>query len=154
MSPTQRKRLLLVSTIVLGMGTAIGLALKAIDSSIELFLTPSEVKATEIDKNAVYKVAGIVRQGSVQTLADDVTKQFVVTDCEHDVVIRYAGLLPDLFREGQAIISAGKFTDTDTLTAHQVLAKHDENYVPKEAAQAMMQAQASRCDKAQGAIAI
>ncbi len=154
MSPTQKRRLTTVSLLVLGMSAATFLALQAMNSSIEFFLTPSEVKAATITPNQQYKVAGIVKKGSVERLEDGVTQVFVVTDCEEEVSIQYTGILPDLFREGQAIISAGTFRADKSLVANQVLAKHDENYVPKEAAEAMMLAQANKCELSEGKIEI
>ena len=154
MSPTQKKRLWAVTAVVIGISVATFFALQAMRSSIELFLTPSEVVNTTVNPTQMYKVAGIVKKGSLERLDDGVTQQFVVTDCEHDVRIEFTGLLPDLFREGQAIISAGKFNADSMLVASQVLAKHDENYVPKEAAEAMMQAQANQCELTDGKVDI
>ncbi len=168
MSPTQKRRFIAISLIVLGISVTTFLALQAMNSSIEYFLTPSEVREQVVVPNQQYKVAGIVKKGSVQRLEDGVTQRFVVTDCVEEVTIEYTGILPDLFREGQAIISAGKFTtlpsaeqlgqapeqDLKMLVASQVLAKHDENYVPKEAAEAMMQAQANKCELSTGKIEI
>lgn len=154
MSPTQKKRLWMVCAVLLGISATTFLALQAMRSSIELFLTPSDVQVTPVQAGQMYKVAGIVKRGSVVRLEDGVTQQFTVTDCVNDVRIQYTGILPDLFREGQAIISQGQFESKSLLIANQVLAKHDENYVPKEAAEAMMQAQANQCDRADGPVEI
>ena len=154
MSPTQKRRLTTVALLLVGITVTTFLALKAMNSSIEYFLTPSEVQTEVTNPAQQYKVAGIVKKGSVERLEDDVTQRFVVTDCEEEVTIQYTGILPDLFREGQAIISAGKFRSDKTLVASQVLAKHDENYVPKEAAEAMMQAQANKCELSEGKVEI
>jgi len=93
-----------------------------------------------------------VKKNSLNTLEDGVTHQFEVTDCEYHVTIQYTGILPDLFREGQAIVATGKLNTERRLLADQVLAKHDENYVPNEAADAMMLAQANKCDNTKGAV--
>ncbi|MEO0368877.1 MAG: cytochrome c maturation protein CcmE [Pseudomonadota bacterium] len=154
MSPNQKKRMVTVVAVLFGIAIATLLALQAMRSSIEFFLTPTEVEAGELAPAQIYKIAGIVKKNSLTRLEDGVTQQFVVTDCEHDVRIQYTGILPDLFREGQAIISTGMFDAQNMLIAKQVLAKHDENYVPKEAAQAMMQAQANKCDTTEGPIEI
>ena len=146
MSPSQKKRLFGVIAVLLGISISTFLALQAMRSSIELFLTPTELQSAQVNPGQRYKVAGIVKKNSLTRLQDGVTQQFTVTDCDFDVRIEYTGILPDLFREGQAIISAGQFRPDNTLVAHQVLAKHDENYVPKEAAEAMMQAQANQCE--------
>ena len=93
-----------------------------------------------------------MRKGSLTRLEDGVTQRFEVTDCEHHLTIQYTGILPDLFREGQAIVSVGKFDQNTVLIAQQVLAKHDENYVPDEAAEAVMLAQANKCNDAEGPV--
>ena len=152
MSPTQKKRFTVVALILSGTILATFLALKAIDANAEFFITPSEVDAGEFNTAQRYRIAGLVKKGSVQTQSDGVTKRFVVTDCEHDVTVQYTGILPDLFREGQAIVAKGNFDPSDTMIAAQVLAKHDENYVPNEAAETMMQAQANKCDTAEGPV--
>lgn len=152
MSPSQRKRLGIIFLILTGVAIAAFLAIMAMQSSFEYFKTPTEIAAEGFEPNQTYKIAGIVRKGSLQRLDDGITQRFRVTDCEKDVVIQYTGLLPDLFREGQAIVSVGKFTDEPALIASQVLAKHDENYVPNEAADAVMLQQANKCDQADGPI--
>jgi len=120
-------------------------------SSIEYFRTPSQIHAGDFTQQQRYKVAGLVKEGSVSRLADGVTQQFIITDCEHDVTVQYTGILPDLFREGQAIVTVGQFDTQRILVAAQVLAKHDENYVPSEAADAVMLAKADKCKSVDGA---
>ncbi|MCL4131291.1 UNVERIFIED_CONTAM: hypothetical protein GTU68_014950 [Idotea baltica] len=145
MSPTQKKRFTIVAAILAGVGIATFFALKAFQANIEYFLTPQQVNDGDYQSNQIYRIGGLVKKGSVSTLGDGITKRFAVTDCEHDVTIQYTGILPDLFREGQAIVANGKFDNSDTMIANQVLAKHDENYVPNEAAEAVMLAQANKC---------
>jgi len=158
MSPTQKKRFTIVALVLVGVSLATFFGLMAVQSSIEYFRTPSQINSGEFNRQETYRVAGLVKRGSVQRLEDGVTQRFDITDCEHDVTVQYTGILPDLFREGQAIVTIGKFNpDTakqsaPTLVANQVLAKHDENYVPNEAADAMMLAQASKCDGTNGPI--
>jgi len=161
MSPTQKKRFTIVLAILIGISLAVGLMLMAISSSVEYFRTPSQIHNGEYTVEQTYRIAGLVRKGSVKRLEDGVTQQFTVTDCVQDVRIQYTGILPDLFREGQAIVTLGAFTsssDTNVagvgpmMIATQVLAKHDENYVPSEAADAVMLAQANKCDEAPGAV--
>jgi len=130
MSPTQKKRFTIITTILLGSGLATFFALKTFQANIEYFLTPQQI----------------------MTLTDGVTHRFDVTDCEYNVTIQYTGILPDLFREGQAIVANGKLNTQQVLEASQVLAKHDENYVPKEAAETMMLAQANKCNDTDGAV--
>ena len=156
MSPTQKKRFTIIASILIGVSLAVALMLQAISSSVEFFRTPSQIHNGEFTLEKTYRIAGLVRKGSVLRLEDGVTQRFSVTDCVRDVQIQYTGILPDLFREGQAIVTLGKFspeqTKTPRLIAHQVLAKHDENYVPDEAADAVMLAQANKCDDTDGVI--
>jgi len=152
MSPSQKKRLALVALVVVGVSLATFLALISMQSSLEYFKQPSQIVNEGFDKNQSYKIAGLVRKGSVVRLEDGITQRFDVTDCVHDVTIQYSGILPDLFREGQAIVSVGKFDQEAVLIAQQVLAKHDENYVPDEAAEAVMLAQANKCDDNDGPV--
>ena len=151
MSPTQKKRFTIVAAIVVGVSLASFFILKAFQANIEYFLTPKQISDGEYQANQLYRVGGLVKTGSVSTLSDGVTKRFDVTDCEYDVTVQYTGILPDLFREGQAIIINGKF-ENNTMIANQVLAKHDENYVPNEAAEAVMLAQANKCNTTEGPV--
>ncbi len=157
MSPSQKKRFAIVGLIIAGVSAAAFFAIMAMQSSFEYFKTPTQISNEGFDIRQTYKLAGIVRKGTVIRLADGVTQRFDVTDCESDVTIQYTGILPDLFREGQAIVSIGKFSDQAKnsqamLIASQVLAKHDENYVPNEAADAVMLQQANKCNDADGPV--
>ena len=152
MSPTQKKRFTIVTIILAGVGIATFFALNAMRANIEFFLTPAQINSGEYQAQQRYRVAGLVKKGSLKTQDDGVTKRFVVTDCENDVMIQYTGILPDLFREGQAIVATGVINPERLLIAGQVLAKHDENYVPNEAAGAVMLAQANKCDNVEGSV--
>ena len=157
MSPSQKKRFAIVALIIAGVGATTFFAIMAMQSSLEYFKTPTQINAEGFDIKQTYKLAGIVRKGSLARQADGVTQRFDITDCESDVTVQYTGMLPDLFREGQAIVSIGKFNDKPVnekamLIASQVLAKHDENYVPNEAADAIMLQQANKCNDADGPI--
>ncbi len=152
MSPTQKKRFTVIGLVLIGMSIATFFALQAMQSSIEYFRTPTQVATDGVSPERIYRVAGLVRKGSVNRLADGVTQRFNITDCQNDISVQYTGILPDLFREGQAIVTVGKFDAEPTLIASQVLAKHDENYVPNEAADAVMLAQANKCDDADGPV--
>lgn len=152
MSPTQKKRFTVVALILLGTSLATFLALKAVDANAEFFITPSEIHAGDFKTEQRYRIAGLVKKDSLSRQDDGVTREFLITDCEHDVRVQYKGLLPDLFREGQAIVAKGIFETGDRMIADQVLAKHDENYVPSEAAETMMQAQANKCDTVDGPV--
>lgn len=152
MSPTQRKRFAIVAVIIAGVSGATFFALQAMRENIEYFLTPKQINEGDYAVEQYYKIAGLVKNGSVRTASDGITRQFVITDCEFDVAVQYTGILPDLFREGQAIVSKGVFNKERRMIATQVLAKHDENYVPNEAAEAVMLAQANKCDNAEGPV--
>lgn len=152
MSPTQKKRFTVIGLVLVGVSIATFLALQAMQSSIEYFRTPTQVATDGVSSEQIYRLAGLVRKGTVKRLDDGVTQRFDITDCENDVTVQYTGILPDLFREGQAIVTVGRFNAEPTLIASQVLAKHDENYVPNEAADAVMLAQANKCDEVDGPV--
>ena len=146
MNPTQKRRFTIVAVIISGVALATYFALQAFNANIEYFLTPKQIADGEYQAQQRYRLAGLVKKDSLETATDGVTRRFVVTDCVSDVTVQYTGILPDLFREGQAIVATGKLDADRTLLASQVLAKHDENYVPSEAADAMMLAQANKCE--------
>ena len=152
MSPSQKKRLSIVAMVLVGVSVAAFFALMAMQSSFEYFKTPTQVRTEGVEATQTYRLAGLVRKGSVKRLEDGITQRFDITDCEHDVTVQYTGILPDLFREGQAIVTVGRFNEEPALIATQVLAKHDENYVPNEAADALMLAQANKCDDTNGPV--
>lgn len=152
MSPTQKTRLTIVTLIVAGVSLATFFTLRAFNENIEYFRTPTEVNNGEYENGQLYRIAGLVRKGSVRTAEDGVTRIFTVTDCTADVTIQYTGILPDLFREGQAIVATGLLGEDRRMVASQVLAKHDENYIPSEAADTMMLAQANKCDETEGSV--
>ncbi len=152
MSPTQKKRFTVVALVLAGVALATFFGLMAMRTSIEYFRTPSQINAGDFNQQQHFRVAGLVKEGSVKRLDDGVTQRFTITDCEHDVTVQYTGILPDLFREGQAIVTVGRFDIQTILVAKQVLAKHDENYIPNEAADAVMLAKADKCKSAEGAI--
>lgn len=152
MSPSQKKRFSIVALTLSGVGLATFFALQALNSNLEYFLTPTQISNKEYQARQRYRIAGLVKKDSLTTAEDGVTQHFVVTDCVADVAVQYTGILPDLFREGQAIVATGTLNEQSRLIAAQVLAKHDENYVPTEAADTMMLAQANQCDNADGAV--
>lgn len=152
MSPTQKKRFAIVTLILMGAALTVFFATMALQQNLEYFLTPQEVQASSIQPQQRYRIAGLVKKNSLTTQEDGVTRNFIITDCEYDVTVSYKGLLPDLFREGQAIVAKGKFDAERIMRADQVLAKHDENYVPNEAAETMMLAQANKCDNTEGTV--
>jgi cytochrome c-type biogenesis protein CcmE len=134
MTPARKKRLGLILLMVAGVAVGIGLALKSLDENIMFFFTPTEVMAGKAPQNKLFRMGGMVVNGSVNRPGDGLTVKFDLTDNEQQVTVSYAGILPDLFREGQGIIANGKLDETGEFVAQEVLAKHDENYMPPELA--------------------
>ena len=134
MTPARKKRLFLIFLMVTGVSVGAGLALKSLDENIMFFFTPTEVMAGEAPPNKLFRMGGMAVNGSVSRPGDGLTVQFDLTDNEKQVTVRYAGILPDLFREGQGIIANGKLNERGEFVAQEVLAKHDENYMPPELA--------------------
>lgn len=137
MTPTRKRRLMMVALIVLGVGTAAALALTAFNKNLMFFFSPSQVAAGEAPTNRSFRVGGMVKEKSLTRDQDGLTVRFVVHDNAKEVTIAYKGILPDLFREGQGIVAQGKLNSEGLFVAAEVLAKHDENYMPPEVAAAM-----------------
>ncbi len=142
MKAKRKQRLLLIALLTAGIGTSIGLALVALKENINLFFSPTQVLAGKSPGGTTFRLGGIVVAGSVQRSNTDLTVNFVLTDTAKTVPVRYSGILPDLFREGQGIVAMGKM-DGDVFEAEQVLAKHDENYMPPEVADSLKAAHES-----------
>src|SRR5690606_27831248 len=109
----------------------------ALQQNINLFYNPTQIASGEAPQDARIRAGGMVKENSVSRSADSLDVEFVVTDYAHDVTIRYRGILPDLFREGQGIVALGRLNENGVLVADEVLAKHDENYMPPEVTQAL-----------------
>jgi cytochrome c-type biogenesis protein CcmE len=137
MTPIRKKRLILIGMMVAGIGIATGLALKAFDDNLMFFFSPSEVMAGEAPSGHPFRVGGLVTDGSVQRLPDGLTTKFDLTDNAETISVQYTGILPDLFREGQGIVAMGQLDGQGNFVASEVLAKHDENYMPPEVAASM-----------------
>ena len=131
MTPRRRQRLVLVGLIVVGCTIATGLALLALRENINLFFSPSQIVDGTAPSNTTIRLGGMVVAGSVQR-GDNLGVTFVLTDLAEQVTVTYEGILPDLFREGQGIVTQGKLDSTGRFVAQQVLAKHDETYMPPE----------------------
>jgi cytochrome c-type biogenesis protein CcmE len=138
MTPRQR-RMLTVGLLLAGVAVAAGLALTAFNKNLLYFYTPAQVAAGEAPKGYPFRVGGIVVPGSVKREADSLAVKFSVTDGTATVAVAYTGILPDLFREGQGIISIGQIDGQGVFAASEVLAKHDENYMPPEIADSLKQ---------------
>ncbi len=137
MNPVRKKRLFIVLAIVAGVGIAVALALSALQQNINLFYTPTQIAEGEAPEGTRIRAGGLVEEGSVERTNDSLTVSFRVTDGAKAITIIYQGILPDLFREGQGIVALGRVNADGVLIADEVLAKHDENYMPPEVTQAL-----------------
>lgn len=134
----RHKRIAIIVGALAGLGIATALVLNALQSNVAFFFTPTQVAAGEAPKNRAFRVGGMVREGSVKR--DQMTVHFIVTDTAKDVRVTYTGILPDLFKEGKGAVVQGKLGSDGEFQATEVLAKHDENYMPPEAQHAVDQA--------------
>ena len=139
MNSTQKKRLGLIAGGLIICGAAAALVFNAFEENLVLFFSPSQVAAHEAPEGRAFRIGGFVQEGSVQRQKDGVTVRFEVTDTAHTVPVTYKGSLPDLFKEGKGVVAQGKLQN-GVFVADQVLAKHDENYMPPEAEKAVQDA--------------
>ena len=139
MKPRQRRLLWVLAGLVL-VGAAVTLVLRALNSNVMFFYSPSQVHAGEVPQGAAFRLGGLVEQGSLQRSGDGMLLRFSVTDEVRSVPVQYRGLLPDLFREGKGVVVSGRLQPDGAFQASEVLAKHDENYMPPEAAHALKNA--------------
>ena len=137
MTPRRKKRLIIVVAIFLGLSVTTALALKAFNQNMMFFYSPTEVKAGKAPINHNFRLGGLVVVGSVRREADKLAVQFDLTDNTETITVVYDGILPDLFREGQGIIARGQLNDDGVIVADEVLAKHDEKYMPPEVSDAL-----------------
>jgi cytochrome c-type biogenesis protein CcmE len=133
----RRRRMLVVSLILAGVGLAAFFGLTAFQKNLLYFLTPSQVAQGEAPKGHSFRIGGLVVKGTVRRAPDTLEVHFDLTDGNRTVGVSYTGILPDLFREGQGIIAIGKLSETGVFEASEVLAKHDENYMPPEVAESL-----------------
>jgi cytochrome c-type biogenesis protein CcmE len=136
----RHKRLVLIAVSLLALGGAAGLILNAFQSNLVFFFSPSQVAAREAPQGRSFRIGGLVQPGSVQRHGDGVSVRFVVTDTAHDIPVVYDGILPDLFKEGKGVVAQGQLGSDGVFHANEVLAKHDANYMPPEAADAVEKA--------------
>ena len=130
----RRKRMVAVAAIVIGVGAATAVALQAFQENIMYFYSPSQISAGEAPTGRAFRLGGLVTSGSLQRTPGSIEINFVVTDNAESIPVKYSGLLPDLFREGQGVIAHGRLGTDGVFVADEVLAKHDENYMPPEVA--------------------
>ncbi|MGB7501184.1 MAG: cytochrome c maturation protein CcmE [Azonexus sp.] len=138
---SRHKKLALIGGALAIVGIIAALVLNALNSNIALYITPTDIADGKAPQGKVFRIGGLVKEGSLQRQADGVTMAFIVTDTAKDITVNYKGILPDLFKEGKGVVAQGKMTSAATFTANEVLAKHDENYMPPEAAKAVNDAQ-------------
>lgn len=133
MNPKRKQRLILISAMVIGVGVAVTLILLALNENINHYFDPTQVVAGEAPQDHTFRIGGMVVDGSVQRETGELQVSFGLTDYQKTVTVTYDGILPDLFREGQGVVALGKLKG-DVFVAEEVLAKHDENYMPPEVA--------------------
>ena len=136
----RHKRLAIIAAGVAALAVAAALVLNAFQSNLVFFFSPSQIAAGEAPKDRAFRVGGMVQAGSVKRLGDGLTVEFIVTDTAKSIPVTYKGILPDLFREGKGVVAQGRLGPDGIFRANEVLAKHDENYMPPEAAHALEQA--------------
>jgi len=137
MTPRRKQRLIMVVFMLLGISIATTLALKAFNENMMFFYSPTEIKEGKAPENHDFRLGGLVVEGSVRREVDNLTVFFDLTDHNEVITVSYEGILPDLFREGQGIIARGQMSDEGVVVAVEVLAKHDENYMPPEVSDAL-----------------
>lgn len=137
MTPARKKRLTLIVLMVVGVAIGVGFALNALNQNIMFFFSPADIAAGKAPGNKDFRVGGVVVEGTVSRPGEGLTVEFDLTDNDSVVKVKYTGILPDLFREGQGIIANGRLHADGHFVAQEVLAKHDENYMPPEVMDAM-----------------
>ena len=140
MKPRHRRLIYVALGLVL-LGVTAALVLNAFRSNLVFFYSPTQVADKEAPVNKTFRLGGLVEQGSLKRLSDGVTVTFVVTDTGKSIPVRYKGILPDLFKQGKGVVAQGRLEPDGVFHATEVLAKHDENYMPPEAADAIAKAQ-------------
>lgn len=141
MHPLRRQRLIAIVALLLGLGLAASFVLLALNENLDVFHSPTDVADGKVQSGKRFKLGGVVLEDSTERDPQSLLVSFVVTDRFREVPVRYQGILPDLFKEGQSVIATGSL-ENGVFTATQVLAKHDETYMPKEVAEAIAKAKA------------
>lgn len=137
---SRHKKILVILTGLAGLGIAAALILNAFQSNLVFFYSPTQVSNGEAPTDRAFRIGGLVEEGSVKRQDTGLTVHFVVTDTAKTIPVVYTGILPDLFKEGKGVVAEGKLGADGVFASTQVLAKHDENYMPPEAAHALEQA--------------
>ena len=137
MTPARKRRLYWVLGILAGVGIAAALALSAFQKNVMFFFDPTQVAAGEVKPGQRFRLGGMVQKGSFHRAPGSIEVSFVVTDFKHDLTVKYSNVLPDLFREGTGVVAHGKLGPDGVFVADEVLAKHDEKYMPPEVAKSL-----------------
>lgn len=140
MHPKRKQRLLFLISIIFGLSVAVGLALYALRQNVNLYYTPSQVVAGQVANNHTFRLGGLVKKGSIIYAKEGLRVTFVVTDLVNNINVSYTGLLPDLFRDDQGVVVQGQLKASGEFQATEVLAKHDEKYMPPIVKDALNQA--------------
>lgn len=136
----RHKKLAIITAGVTALGFAAILVLNAFQSNLVFFFSPTQVAAKEAPIGKSFRIGGLVEEGSVQREENGTTVRFAITDTSETIQVLYTGILPDLFREGKGVVAQGRLSENGVFQADEVLAKHDENYMPPEAALALEEA--------------
>lgn len=145
MKPRQ-KRFVFIVVAVAALALVVGLVLNALQNNVSLYFTPTQVFNNEAPQGRSFRIGGLVEEGSVKRQADGLTVHFVITDKHKSIPVVYKGILPDLFTEGKGVVAQGKVEAEGVMHADEVLAKHDENYMPPEAADALKKAETANAN--------
>jgi cytochrome c-type biogenesis protein CcmE len=149
MKPRQ-KRMLFIGAVLVGVAAAITLSTLAFRNNLLFFFSPTQVANGEAPTERQFRIGGLVLDGSLERAAGSLTVDFLVTDNVHTVPVSYTGILPDLFQEGQGVVAVGTIDGAGHFTADQIIAKHDENYMPPEVAAALEAAEAAQSTQGAG----
>ena len=143
MKPRQ-KRFLFIVVGLAALSLAVGLVLNALKGNVNLYFTPTQVFNNEAPQGRSFRIGGLVEEGSIKRQENGLTVNFVITDTHRSIPVVYTGILPDLFKEGKGVVAQGSVDANGLMRADEVLAKHDENYMPPEAADAMKKAEEAK----------
>lgn len=143
MKPRQKRLMFIIAGLAL-VAAAVGLVLFALKDNVSLYFTPTQVYNKEAPQGRSFRIGGLVEEGSVKRQGDGLTVHFNITDTAKSMPVVYKGILPDLFKEGKGVVAQGKLQDDNVFHAEEVLAKHDENYMPPEAMHALEEAAKSQ----------
>lgn len=150
MKPRQ-KRFVFIVVAVAALALVVGLVLNALDKNVSLYFTPTQVYNKEAPQGRSFRIGGLVEEGSVKREKDGLTVNFIITDKHKSMSVVYKGILPDLFKEGKGVVAQGRIEADGVMHAEEVLAKHDENYMPPEAADALKKAETANASAVAGA---